>query len=112
MAGGFPHPDPPLPVRPERSEAESKDALSKHELMPPLSRLFRVSYNNTRKGGAAAARAAEGSLMAGRKVPYHPATASLLRCADSVPAFLDRGDTHRACSRGRVSRNGTGTVPE
>ena len=28
---GFPHPDPLIPVRPERSEAKSKDALSHRE---------------------------------------------------------------------------------
>ena len=31
MTDSFPHPDPPVPVRPERSEAESKDAL-----IPPV----------------------------------------------------------------------------
>lgn len=34
--------------------------------------------------------------MAGRKVPYHPATANLLCYAASVPVFLDGGDTPRA----------------
>ena len=34
--------------------------------------------------------------MAGRKVPYDPATATLLCYASAVPAFLDGGDTPRA----------------